>query len=184
MIGRARQITKYFALILIAIQGLSLSAKDPQKTPIFTEYGPVYEIKNRDVKLRDDFTYKAVFDVANTANSPEDYSRRLESVARFINMHALNGVPLEKMQLAVVMHSKASKDAMSNAAYQKKYQLDNPNIALIEQLASKGVKFYICGQSASFMGIEKEHLIKPVKLALSAMTQLVVLQSEGYALLP
>jgi len=32
--------------------------------------------------------------------------------------------------------------------------------------------------------ITQKHLIKPVKLALSAMTQLLILQNEGYALLP
>lgn len=51
------------------------------------------------------------------------------------------------------------------------------------KLHDAGVKFYICGQSMAFGGVDKSELASPVKVALSVMTMLTVLQAEGYALL-
>ncbi len=173
-----------FILLFLLTQYPNILAEKLQKAPILTEYGPVYAIKYRGTPLPENYTYKAVFDVTTTASDPMDHSRRLESVARFINMHALNGVPLDKMDIAVVIHGKAVKDSLKSEAYQLKYEVDNPNQQMIEQLHNSGVKFYICGQTTEFLGYKKKDLLAPIEISLSAMTQLVILQSEGYALLP
>jgi len=178
------QTIKWLVLLSVITLAFSVLAEKAVKTPILTDYGPVYPIKDRDTPLPTDYTYKAVFDVTTTATEPEDHSRRLESVARFLNMHALNGVKLEQMQLAVVIHGKAAKDILTNAAYQQKYKIDNPNQRLIEQLYNKGVKFYICGQTTAFLDYKRKDILPAVEVALSAMTQLVILQDKGYALLP
>lgn len=177
------KVINYF-LILLLVQCSFLFAEKPQKTPVFTDYGPVYAVKHSETTLPKNTTYKAVFDVTTSASDPRDHSRRLESVARFINMHALNGVSLDKMDIAVVIHGKASKDSLEDAAYQLKYEVDNPNKDMIEQLHNSGVKFYICGQTTEFLGYKRNDLLAAVKISLSAMTQLVILQNEGYALLP
>ena len=52
------------------------------------------------------------------------------------------------------------------------------------QLHKAGVAFYACGQSLAFGGIPKSDLASPVKVALSAMTMMTALQSDGYALIP
>ena len=52
------------------------------------------------------------------------------------------------------------------------------------KLHEAGVAFYACGQSMGFSGISKSELAPPVKVALSAMTMMTVLQSAGYALIP
>ena len=52
------------------------------------------------------------------------------------------------------------------------------------KLHEAGVAFYACGQSMGFSGISKSELASPVKVALSAMTMMTVLQSAGYALIP
>lgn len=169
---------------LLLVMSLSVFSKEAIKGPVFTDYGPVFKAEDRDRPLKKDFTYKVVFDVTKTGNELDQLSRRLESVARFINMHALNGVKLENMDIAVVLHGAATKDGVNHQAYQKKHKSDNPNLDLIEQLHSKGVKFYVCAQSAYFYGFEKKDYVPQVKIALSAMTTLAELQSEGYALLP
>jgi len=61
---------------------------------------------------------------------------------------------------------------------------DNPNLELIALLQQAGVEFYVCGQSMTFGGIAKNELTGGIKIALSAMTMLTILQSENYALLP
>ena len=107
----------------------------------------------------------------------------LVSVARYLNMHARNGVPVANMDIAVVAHGPALKTLLSDEAYQTRYGIDNPNSELLEKLDAAGVDLYLCGQSMTFGGFEKSELASPVKVALSAMTMLTVLQSDGYALL-
>ena len=156
----------------------------PTKGPVFSDYGPVFKMDDRDVDLTKDFKYKVFFDVTEPAKQTFNLNRRIESVARFINMHAMNGVKLEDMQIAVVLHGGATRDALNQEAYQEKYMDENPTLDLIEQLHAKGVKFYLCGQSLYFMQHKKSDLAPQIQLALSAMTTSTQLQANGYTLIP
>ena len=176
-----RLCLKLAAVALLAAPAL---ADEPMLGPAIEDYGPTYPIVDRDVPLADGALYKAVFDVASYSDDVSKLSRRLESVARFINMHVRNGTALENMELAVVLHGRAVKTVMTHAAYRERFDQDNPNLELVKRLHAAGVQFYMCGQSIAFTGVDKEELAEPVNVALSAMTMLTVLQNDGYALLP
>ncbi len=179
-------------ILLILLLNLAFTAttihaekeSSPIKGPTLTQYGPNFAVKNRDSKLPKDFTYKAVFDISKTPDNKNQHNRSIESLARFINMHTRNGVKPENIKLAAVFHGSATKNTLSNTAYKKRYGVDNPNLELINQLSELGVDFYLCGQSAGFGNIDKSELNNNVKLALSAMTMFVVLQEQGYRLIP
>ena len=172
------------ALLGILLLAAPLLATEPSKGPLNEDFGPTYPINDRDVPLPEDFTYKVVFDLATYPGEVTAVNVRLESVARFLNMHGRNGVPVENMDLAIVVHGAAVKNLLNDDAYEARYKVENPNLELLTQLHDAGVSIYVCGQSTSFGGIEKNELADGVKLALSAMTMLTVLQSDGYALLP
>lgn len=157
---------------------------DIQMGPVIEGYGPTSAINDADVKLPEGFIYKALFDISETNKKHDQYNRKIESVARFLNMHARNGVKLEDMKLAVVLHGAATKDVLTDEAYSKRHGLNNPNTDLIRELSEKGVEFYLCGQSAAFYDIKKSELSSNVKLALSAMTMAVLLQQDDYQLIP
>jgi intracellular sulfur oxidation DsrE/DsrF family protein len=159
-------------VLMIAVPAL---ADEPSMGPVIEGYGPTYPIDDRDVPLREGFVYKVVFDIAQDPTAGT-VNRNLVSVARFLNMHARNGVPVENMNLAVVVHGPAVRNLLDKD--------DNPNLELIALLQESGVDFYVCGQSMTFGGIKKNELTGGVKIALSAMTMLTILQSESYALLP
>lgn len=172
------------ALLGILLCATPLLAAEPSTGPLIEAYGPTYSIDDRDVLLRDGFSYRAVFDLAAYPGEVTAVNVRLESVARFLNMHARNGVSVENMDLAIVVHGAAVKNLLDNDAYEARYKVDNPNLELLTLLLDAGVKVYVCGQSISFGGVEKSELADGVQVALSAMTMLTVLQSDGYALLP
>lgn len=172
------------ALLGILFLAAPLLATEPSKGPLIEGYGPTYPINDRDVPLPEGFNYKAVFDLAAYPGEVTAVNVRLESVARFLNMHGRNGVPAENMDLAVVVHGAAVKNLLNNDAYEARYKVDNPNLELLSLLHDAGVSIYVCGQSMSFGGIDKNELADGVQVALSAMTMLTVLQSDGYALLP
>ena len=179
---------KILTSILVLLFASSLAAQTqaikPVKGPIFKNYGPVFQVENRDVPLKENFNYKVFFDIAESAKETFNLNRRIESVARFINMHAMNGVKLENMDIAVVVHGNAARDVLTHEAYEELYFNDNPTLELIEQLSAKGVKFYLCGQNLHFLKLKKSDLAPQVKLALSAMTISTMLQAEGYTLIP
>jgi intracellular sulfur oxidation DsrE/DsrF family protein len=150
-------------------------ADEPSLGPVIDGYGPTYPIGDRDVPLQEGYVYKAVFDVAEDPEAGA-VNRHLVSVARFLNMHARNGVPIENMDLAIVVHGPAVRNLLARD--------DNPNLKLIALLQEAGVSIYVCGQSMTFGGFVKGDFTGGVQVALSAMTVLVTLQSDGYALLP
>ncbi|WP_343486198.1 DsrE family protein [Allomuricauda sp. d1] len=162
---------------------IALYCQEKKAGPIIKDYGNVWEIPNPDYDIAPNTEFKVVFDIMN---SPEDHSARsstIETAARFLNMHAQSGMALEKMKVVLVVHNKASKDIITNAAYQKRYGVDNPNADMVNQLMDAGVEVIFCGQSSLSRDFPKQELLPDVQLALSAMTALIQLQNEGYRLI-
>lgn len=151
--------------------------------PVIEHFGPTFSLDNPDFQLNLDQEYKLVFDIHNSPEDPSQVNPMIETLARFLNMHAKAGVPVEHLKVVGVIHNRASKDAMNNAYYQETYGVDNPNIPLLEALEKAGAKIYMCGQSIHARQVNPERLASPVKTALSAMTVFVTLQGQGYQLI-
>ena len=174
-----------FALaVLLTFHSAVGSAAEPTTGPHVDAGGPAFEVKDRDVPLREGHKYRVVFEATEYPGEMTDVNRELTVVGRFMNMHGKNGVPLEDLDVAVVIHGKTLFAAMNDEAYMEMFGTKNPSLALLNDLADAGVKFYVCGQSLGFRGLDKSVLAEPVKVGLSAMTLLVTLQSDGYAFLP
>lgn len=171
-----------FCLFVVLFANAQVFADEPSFGPIIEGYGPTYPINDRDVPLQDGFVYKAVFDAADNPDE-KSINTGLVSVARYLNMHGRNGVSVDNMNIAVVAHGSALKTMLTDDAYRARYGIENPNSELLQKLSAAGVKFYVCGQSMAFGGFDKDELVEPAQVALSAMTMLTVLQSDGFALL-
>ena len=174
------------ALVHIAGAGPATAgeAARPARTgPVIEEYGPVWEIPEAAFATPKDQTYRVVFDVSKTPEDDGALNPRLESAARFLNMHARAGVPLNRIHLALVVHGPAGKDLLGHEAYRKRFGKENPNLELLRALRKAGVAVILCGQTAAYRGFERGELAREVDLALSAMTAQVALQAEGYALI-
>lgn len=155
----------------------------PQTGPVLSGFGPVFEVPKA-YGLVPGQRYRAVMEVAAAPPAPGELNRALESAARYLNMHARAGVNPADLDLVVVLHGGASDAALHDEAYRARHGMENPNRALVDGLAAAGVRILLCGQSAGFRGITPVELADEVELATSAMTALVRLQAEGYALLP
>ncbi|MBE0424924.1 MAG: DsrE family protein, partial [Lutibacter sp.] len=164
---------------------LFLYAQTPNaKTgPIIDGFGKAYLIENADLRLNINTEYKVIFDIY-TDNSKEDtINPLLNTVARFLNMHAQQGVLKENMKVAVILHGAATKSALSNYAYKNKFETNNPNSELIQKLKNANVELYVCGQSYFAGGYLLNDKSTDVKLALSALTALVEYQTNGYQII-
>ncbi len=151
--------------------------------PVLSSFGPVFPVDEPEFTLRDGHVYRVVFDVGEAPAAANVVNAKIETVARFLNLHARAGVARENMEVALVLHGAASRAALQNAPYRERFGEDNPDLALLTALDEAGVEIYLCGQTAAHRGLAKAELAEPVKLALSAMTVLVTLQNEGWALI-
>lgn len=169
-------------LVIFLIQPVAVA--EPLLGPVIADYGPTYLTDEQDLALPDGFAYKAVFDLAEYPGGVNMVNRNLESVARYLNMHARNGVSTDAMDLAIVVHGPSVKNLLNDEAYRARHRIENPNLALLLQLQEAGVTVYVCGQSMAFGKIARDELADGVKVALSAMTMFTILQAQGYALIP
>lgn len=145
--------------------------------PIIEEFGAAAKIV--DERLGPDTQFKVAYDVVQAAEQGQ-VSRRLETAARFLNMHGAAGVPAENMKLAIVIHGGAHRDLLDTTDEGD----ENPNADLIAALIAAGVSIDLCGQTAAYYGVSQEDLLPGVKLSLSAMTSHALLQQDGYTLNP
>lgn len=151
--------------------------------PVFKSMGPVYDLPYADFVPDSTQLLKAIFDIERLQEDPGKLNPLISSLHRYYNMHVKNGIPEKNIYLAFVLHGASSKDALTNEAYRQRYGVNNPNYLHIKALAIKGVKMYVCGQSATYAGFKKRELLPEVKMALSAMSVLTVFQMNGYAMI-
>lgn len=155
----------------------------PATGPVIEDFGPVYDVADPDFTAPRDQVLRVVFEVSQASSEPDRVNPRLETLARYLNLHARAGVPRENMKLALVVHGPASWEMVSDPTYRSRFDTDNPNLPLLEALSDFGVEVLLCGQSQHSRGITRDQLASPVSQALSAMTALVDLQSRGYQLI-
>jgi len=165
---------------VVVLLSASAYADEARMGPIIKSAGAAFSVPNRTVPLIEDHKYRVVYDVPRTSSDVSEISGQLELAARFLNMHAQNDVPLENMEVAVVVYANAAKVALNNEEYRARYGVENPNYDLITELAKAGVKFYACGQSMGKQDMTNEDLAEPFEVGLSAMTVLVALQQQGF----
>jgi intracellular sulfur oxidation DsrE/DsrF family protein len=172
-------------LVLLLFCACSVrAAAEPVTGPVVADYGAVYYVPDEPLALAPDRELKAVFDIAAAPDAPGARNHRLETVARHLNLHARAGVQPDRLTTAVVLHGRATRVALEDEVFLERYGEPNPEAELIRRLQRAGVRVIVCGQSATAFGFRPDELAPGVQLSLSALTALVTLQQEGYALIP
>lgn len=173
-----------FVVLLLSFAVTSNAQDNTRQTgPIIQDYGSVFSVENPDFITDTTKVYKVVFDIHNTPDDPTKVNPMLNTLARFLNMHAGAGVPLKNLKVVGVFHNKATHDILENEGYQAKYGVVNPNLPLLTALDEVGAALYICGQSIGARGVDRRQIHDKVGVALSAMTVILSFQSEGYQLI-
>ncbi len=171
---------RYFVFLFAFVAASAAYAGPDSFTPgpVITEYGGVADVEGA-APIAPGAAFKVVFDVSEAAEAGA-VSRRLESAARFLNMHVRAGAPRENIRLAIVVHGAAARD-LTRQPHEGEA---NANAGLIAALIANGVDIYLCGQTAAHYDIGQEDLLPGVRLSLSAMTVHALLQQGGYTLNP
>jgi len=170
-------------IILIGLAKINAQESVGKTGPIIEGFGKAYLIENADLQLNKNKEYKVIFDIYTDKSKENEINPLLNTVARYLNMHAQHGILKKNMKVVVVLHGAATKSALSNNAYQNKFKSSNPNSELIQKLKNANVEVYVCGQSYLANGFKLDEKSDDVKLALSALTALVEYQINGYQLI-
>ncbi|MDP3313231.1 DsrE family protein [Lutibacter sp.] len=169
-------------LIIVFLVSSVLFAQETKAVagPILMNYGKVYQVENADLLLKKNIEYKVIFDIYSDNSNGKGINSLLNTVARYLNMHAQQGIFLKNMKVAVVLHGSATKNVLNNEAYVDKFEIENPNLDLLQQLKKNNVELFVCGQSFLASDFAIKELSGDVKIALSALTTLVEYQQNGY----
>jgi len=149
--------------------------------PVIKNYGGIYDIPDASEIPDSMLEYKIVIDLAGGSDRPGDINFGLNNIARMINLHAIGGVPKEKITVIVAVHNEAAYTILDNAQYHEKYKTSNPNLALYKELKNAGVQFFVCGQSLVARKIDRNRISEDVGIATSMLTVLTTYQLKGYA---
>jgi intracellular sulfur oxidation DsrE/DsrF family protein len=70
------------------------------------------------------------------------------------------------------------------AHYRQKFNVDNPNVKLISELNKAGVKVVVCGQALAHNKFPHDWVNPEVELTLAAISDPIILEQQGYVLMP
>lgn len=168
------------AVTLLPAITLAQPLKPAETGPVIADFGPTYAVDAPAFATPTDGPLKVVFDVAQSPET-DGVNPHIETVARFLNMHARAGLDPADLHAALVIHGAAGKDLLGDDAYRARYGTANPNTPLLDALHAAGVRIVLCGQTAMHRGLAPATLSPTVDLALSAITAHIALQAEGYA---
>lgn len=171
----------YLQLCLCLLLSSSIHSQNQRADgKIIKDFGETFLVEHIDIKTDTNAQFKVIFDVSQSSEDKNVINKYIVTAARFLNMHANEGMKKEQLKVAMTIHGGAWQDVLDNKTYKEKYGVDNPNLKLINELVEAGADIIICGQTAEFRGINKENANPNVKFALSAMTALIQYQNNGY----
>lgn len=175
-------------LVLSAAMALSLSAVAAQPEgfwvkPAIAAYGPVHVWPESIDRPSPKKTYKALFDVTKGDPAADKVNAGLDHIARAVNTFVAAGVPLKHLKFDVIIHGPATPIALGEQAYMAKYGHANPNLAVIADLKKAGVNVMVCGNALGDMNFTPAEVNPDIKVALSALSTLIIQQNQGYALM-
>jgi intracellular sulfur oxidation DsrE/DsrF family protein len=186
-IGRARRPfgrAAWLAGLLAGLAPMAYAVNPPTITPGIQGEGAMHPLPDAAYQPPKDTTYKVVFALTRSADSPQEVSPSLIRVARTVNLYVSAGVPISHLKFVAVASGPATAAVLDDAHYRAKFGVVNPNAGLIHKLREAGVDVAVCGQAVLESDFETSWISHDVTLALSALTTVTLLQQQGYALMP
>ena len=140
----------------------------------------VFDLDCKVLKYSPEIDYKIMIDVTDSILDPKKMNPALAQVGRVINLHIINGVPGDRLNVVVVFHGDSVNAIFTNAAYNEKYKTDNPNLEFLNALRDWGAELYVCSQNLGFLDLPKAVIYEEVDIAVSAITTFTHYDQKGY----
>jgi intracellular sulfur oxidation DsrE/DsrF family protein len=184
-----RTLIRMFAAIFVMSASAiahaeSGDAADFWSTPAIHDYGKIHYVANAAFKPDPKRSYKIIFSLTLPSQAPDQVNIALDRVARTVNLYVAAGVPLSHLKFVAVAYGPATPLALDDAHYRMKFGTSNPNLPLIQALKRAGITVSVCAQAVAQMNFKYDWIANDVTLALSGLTTITTLETEGYVLMP
>lgn len=151
-------------------------------SPVIPKYGAVVQLPSAAHQPREGT--KILIDITR-GSEPAELNAAIEKVAKYLNIYAAGGAEPAKGKFAVIFHGDATLAVLNDDAYAVRFNTkSNPNLDLLHQLHEQGVELFVCGQTLVSKNAKPEEVAVFVDTAVSALTVVVNLQTDGYAHVP
>lgn len=180
-----RRLSLLVAVKSFLLSAVAVAADQPANfwsTPAIAGHGDIHYLPNAAYKPASSQIYRVVFSLTQGATSPDKVNPALDHVARAVNLYVASGAPLSHLRFVAVASGAATPIALSDAQYRATYGVPNPNLALIAKLRNAGIEVAVCGQAVAEHHFQYDWIDSHVTLALSAITTIITLENQGYAL--
>ena len=167
-------------LMLVAGQ----AGAQQQTGPIIVKGGAHSPVPNATFGVPTDQTYKVSWDINVGSAKPGEPNANFEVPPRFVNQAAALAIPRANVQVAVVVHGSAGEEVLANDEYRARKGVDNPNIALLEEMSKAGIRIILCGQTAANRKMPRDKILPFVLVAPSAAFAHAVLHQQGFTVNP
>lgn len=169
--------TSFFLLFSIAVV-----AQTPQ-FPIVKGFGGIYEIPDATERPDGSLEYKILVDLTSPSEDNKQISRFVDNIARMMNLHGLAGVSKDRLKVKVIVHGGGIFALLNDENYKKRFEVDNPNLKVLEAVEQAGAEIIVCGQSLIARNLKTSDLWPGVTVAHSALTTITTYVPKGYILL-
>jgi intracellular sulfur oxidation DsrE/DsrF family protein len=182
---------RFIATLALAVAGyagtLYVGAAQAEElnwiNPTIQEAGAIVALPNAGMQPDKNTDYKVVFNITG-GGAPEKVLAGLDRVARTVNLFTSAGVSLSRLHFVAVVHGPATPSILDDAHYKDKFGVENPNTKLIAELEKAGVQVVVCGQALAHNKFPHAWVNPQVEITLAALVDIVILQQQGYALIP
>lgn len=172
---------KTLSILLLALA--TVCQAQEKSNPVIKNGGGVFPVREATAIADPALDYKIVADLMVGPEKADELNPGLDRVARLFNAYSQAGINPNKISVVVVVHFKGTPLIMNDEAYRKEFGVANPNTALINELAARGVEFYVCGQSLHMRGYTSTPRNPHIKVVHAALVATTAFQLKGYALL-
>ena len=176
---RAHVVGTFIAVVV----AMPLAAQQ-QAGPIINGGGKHAPVPNVTFEAPRGPAYKVVWNIQVGSAKPGEANDAFNVPARFVNQGAVLGMARENVEVAVVVHGTAGEELLDDVEYRARKGVDNPNIALLEEMSRAGIRIILCGQTAANRKMPREHVLPFVKVAPSAAWAFATLTRQGYTVNP
>ena len=169
-----------------ALPQMTAATKKPNKkaqptyvNPTIVGYGKVTQLPKASQQPRSGS--KIVVDVIK-GGDPDKLNPAIEKLARFVNIYQGAGAEPADVEIAVVLHGDTTLAVLNSESYAARFQTEgNPNLDCLNKLHNAGVRIFVCGQSLIGKDGHPDEVAPSAEVAVSALTSLVNLQSDGFS---
>ena len=167
-------------VFLLVILSTAVSQAQNMIFPAIQGYGGVIPVPFEAEKPDPSKHYKFVIELGDRLEDKTKVANMLDYAARMYNLHRYAGVPKENIELAIVVYAGSTPMVLANPTYGKRFDQENPNVALLDELLRNGLQIFVCGQSMMKQDLLPEDIYPGVRRAVSRFTATTDLIGKGY----